>query len=222
MRVACRWIKATHTKSNCYLAKDHFDADIFCFDSDQRGARWFRTGAPSCVANLSVPFKQASHCLLVSRKRSETHEEGMGRQGGKATPVHYWEEVRSQVLQKYIEITVFFTKVWVQSPPAVLSLEGFTPDPDLSLSLLLGSSDSCAGILFGYLQPEWQHLVTENIIPVATGVWAQAYWCKNSWCQHVFTFFLLFMCACVNLYAYVVMYMCIYMYLYMAISIQVL
>lgn len=56
----------------------------FVLIPDQREEdRWFRAGAPSCMANLSVPLKQASHCLLVSRERSETHEGGMGDKGEK-------------------------------------------------------------------------------------------------------------------------------------------
>lgn len=67
----------------------------FVLISDQREARWLRAGAPSCMANLSVPFKQASHCLLGSKERSETDEGGVGRQGnncsvlGSPTEVHF-------------------------------------------------------------------------------------------------------------------------------------
>lgn len=119
----------------------------FVLISDQREARWFRAGAPSCMANLSVPFKQASHCLLVRRERSETHEGGTGRQGGKATPTPYGERCSLESCRSAFKyLSGFFTKVWVQSPPAFLSLESLTPNPDLRLSLLLGSSDSCVGI----------------------------------------------------------------------------
>lgn len=54
----------------------------FVLIPDQREEdRWFRAGTPSCMANSSVPLKQASHCLLVSRERSETHEGRMGDRG---------------------------------------------------------------------------------------------------------------------------------------------
>lgn len=59
----------------------------FVLIPDQREEdRWFRAGAPSCMANLSVPLKQASHCLLVSGERSETREGGMGDKGEKQHP----------------------------------------------------------------------------------------------------------------------------------------
>lgn len=47
----------------------------------------------------------------------------------------------------------FFKEPRVQGPPAVLSLDNLTPNPDLRLSLLLGSPGSCVGTPTGSAGP---------------------------------------------------------------------
>jgi len=95
MRAPHSWMKATHKVTVTWQRLISMPTS-FVLISDQREVRWLRAGAPSCVANLSVPRKQASHCLLGSRERPETHEGGMRRQGEKATTAPYWG-----ALQKY-------------------------------------------------------------------------------------------------------------------------
>lgn len=122
---------------------------------DQREQdRWFKAGSPSCMAILSVPLKQVSHCLLLSRERSETHEGGMGDKGEEQ---HLCRTGKKRCLEpcrgvfKYLSF--FFKEPWVQSVPAVLSLDSLTPNPDLRLSRLLGSPGSCVQTTSGSAEP---------------------------------------------------------------------
>lgn len=127
----------------------------FVLIPDQREEdRWFRAGSPSCMANLSVPLKQASHYLLVSRERSETHEGGLGDKGEEQHQRHSGKMCCLESCRRVLKFLPFFLKkVWVQSPPAVLSLESLTPNPDLRFSLLLGSPGSCTGTPSGSAEP---------------------------------------------------------------------
>lgn len=76
--------------------------------------------------------------------------EGWGDKGEKQQQLHTGEWCSFESCRSTFKFLAFFvTKARVQSAPAVLSLESLTPDSDLRLSLLLGSSGSCAGIPSG-------------------------------------------------------------------------
>lgn len=121
---------------------------------ERKEDRWFRAGTLSCMANLSVPLKLASHCLLVSKEVSETHEGGMG---DKEAKLHQCRTGRMYCLEScrrmFKCLSLFFKEPWVQSPPVILSLDSLAPNPDLKLSLLLGSPDSCVGTPSGFSEP---------------------------------------------------------------------